>query len=163
MRPFTYVLLMVCIAIAGYWTGNTNMLITLYGQQGNTTLSAVNTTATLDTTTVLNQGYWASDKTSVFSQAWSYVLILILISAAGAIGTVIVGGILQNSGFGQNLGFAAFYIIPMFLLFAVFNFVLMPNSFILDNTMPIEIKIPLVAIMNILLVMALYTAFRGSS
>lgn len=68
-------------------------------------------------------------------------------------------------------GFSAMYIIPLALLIVTLNYFILPTSFLYDTCtaatcaaiIPPEIKIPLFALLNILLVLAVLNFVRGGA
>jgi len=60
-------------------------------------------------------------------------------------------------------GYAAIYIIPIAILILLFNYLIFPFSFVLDPATPDIIKLPVVALMNILMIMSFLSFARGGN
>jgi len=60
-------------------------------------------------------------------------------------------------------GYGATYIFPLIMLLVVANYVILPTSFMFDATMPEVVKVPLIALFNILTIMTILEFARGSA
>lgn len=61
------------------------------------------------------------------------------------------------------LGFSAIYIIPLLILFSILNFFVFPLSAVLDMTMPVEIRVIIIFLYNVITIMACVTFIRGGN
>lgn len=141
MRLWTYTIIMFAISAVLYMMGYSSIL----GSMGSSILIASSNTATsVNPLSILTM--WNNDG-SVFDIIMVFLVVLI---GAGVIT--------------QSLGFGSFYIFPAIIFFAVMNFIVFPFSFILDPNvdMPVILKIPIIALFNIMLVMAIISFIRGT-
>jgi hypothetical protein len=150
MRFSAYVLFLLAISIPMYMFGETNM-VGYFTSNKTISLNNTNTTYSLGNSTlpmtcpsgdIYCQG--TQDQPSLL---WGFIAVLL----AAAILTIFLQG------------FAAVYIIPALFLVTFINVVVLPYSFIFDPAMPDLIKMPLVALLNIITVLAVVDFIRGGA
>ena len=76
-------------------------------------------------------------------------------AATGLAGVAVVTSIILGGSF------VVIYIIPALILIAVANFVFLPTSFMFSDVLPIEIRLIVLAFLNLLLILTIVSFVRG--
>ncbi len=150
MRFFAYAILLFSISAAFYFMGYEPGIFAIMGANPQAVLPSVNG---LDCSVNTNlPACVAQSENNATPGSPNYTLIgeLILVVLAASIFSALVGG------------FAAVYIIPLVFVFVIYNLMILPANFVFDASLPEMIRVPILALLNILCAAAVVNFIRGN-
>jgi hypothetical protein len=144
MRTSTWIVLMLSITLAGYWLGIPSAADGLTKRQAGAMAPALG-----------EKGY-------TVAPACNNLLDIACYSNESVIGIMIMWTIISAGALLISLtNFSPIYILPIFIFMALLQFFVLPTWIFLDNSLPAEIRVPLMAIYNISMVLAITSFIRG--
>jgi hypothetical protein len=136
MRFATYILLIFCMSVVAYWMGVTSPFWAAWEQQGEEAMGFESVMKVILGSITVN------------ADVISAALLALVVTA---IATSLLGG------------FSATFVVPLLLLLAVAQYFILPISFLFDLTIPIQMRAPLIFLLNMMMVLAIMDFIRGKT